>query len=123
MNTPLVWGTPEYKRVHKDLLSRRGKAANQTCVDCASSAKDWSYVHDTDPTDVENYVPRCQSCHRKYDYGINGNHLAKLTDDQVREIRAKYRAGATRKELAVEYGIAPSTAANVALGIKYKNVA
>lgn len=122
MNKPLVWGTPEYKSVHQKLFWKRGRASDQTCVDCKNSAQDWSYIHGTDPMNIENYDPRCKSCHRKYDYEANGNHTAKLTDDQVREIRRKYREGKTRKELAKEYGIAPSTAANVALEIKYKNV-
>ena len=118
----LIWGTPEYKYVHNQLRSVRGPASESLCVDCDNWAKDWSYVDGVDPMDITLYVARCQSCHRKYDYSINGNHRAKLTEDQAREIRIKYANGATRKELALEYGVAQSTAANVALKIKYANV-
>lgn len=118
----LIWGTPKYKYVHNRLRSVRGLASDSKCVDCEDWAKDWSYIHGKDPMDIMGYVARCQSCHRKYDYSVEGNHRAKLTEDQVREIRFKYANGSTRKQLAIEYGIAQSTAANVALGIKYKNV-
>jgi|JI10StandDraft_1071094.scaffolds.fasta_scaffold24942_9 hypothetical protein len=119
----LIWNTPEYKAIHQKLFWQRGRASDNQCTDCDDNAQDWSHRHDTDALDLINYDPRCKSCHRKYDYSKYGNHRAKLTDDQVREIRQKYSSGSTRKELSKEYGIAPSTAANVALGIKYKNVA
>lgn len=118
----LIWGTPEYKKVHREIQKNRGSASEHSCVDCNGPAKDWCHRFDTEPTNVLNYDPRCQSCHRKYDYKHYGNHTAKLSDDQVRSIREKYAKGYTRKEIASEYGIAESTAANVALGIKYKNV-
>ena len=118
----LIWGTPEYKYVHNQLRLVRGLASECLCVDCKAKAEDWSYINGENPMLINSYAPRCKSCHRRYDYSVNGNHRAKLTEDQVREIRFKYSNGATRKQLAFEYGIAQSTAANVALKIKYANV-
>ena len=122
MNKKLKWGSPQYKAIHKLIQTERGSASLNKCVDCGNDAENWSHIFDTDAENIFNYESRCEKCHRKYDFKHYGNHLAKLTDSQVREIRAKYKGGATRKQLADEYGIAPSTAANVALGIKYKSV-
>ena len=58
----------EYFRVHGEIRSKRGKADTYLCVDCDADAKDWSHIHDTNPSDVMNYEPRCKSCHMKYDY-------------------------------------------------------
>lgn len=57
----------EYQRVHKLIRSKRGSASNYECVDCSSNAKDWSHVHGSDHFDLDSYVPRCKSCHFKYD--------------------------------------------------------
>jgi len=122
VNKKLKWGTPEYKRIHRELSLYRGPASDHNCIDCKKDASQWSYNHGSDPLILENYFPRCEPCHRKYDFQVNGNHMAKLTDDQVREIRKRYHSGETRKELSKIFGVAPSTIANVALRIKYKNV-
>lgn len=67
-----------HDRVHND----RGNAKNHDCVDCGSQAHEWSYNHQ-DPDelisadhysrgapyslDVNNYEPRCRTCHRRFD--------------------------------------------------------
>lgn len=58
---------------------RLGNASLCRCVDCGRGAREWSYQHDCpdEKTDTrtgcrychhrEHYVPRCRSCHRRYD--------------------------------------------------------
>jgi hypothetical protein len=67
-----------YKGAHRRVARLRGLAADQQCVDCGGSARQWSYNH-LDPsekrapngfrysTDPHFYVPRCVSCHRYFD--------------------------------------------------------
>jgi hypothetical protein len=62
----------EYQRRHRRNVATRGPAKLQKCAPCAAAgidkqARDWSYVHGTDPDDVMNYVPRCRKCHIAYD--------------------------------------------------------
>ncbi len=62
----------EYQRRHRRNVAARGPAKLQKCAPCAAAgidkqARDWSYVHGTDPDDVMNYVPRCRKCHIAYD--------------------------------------------------------
>ena len=53
--------------IHKRLRRIKGSAWYYDCVDCGAEAEHWSWIHDTDPTDIHNYEPRCVSCHQKYD--------------------------------------------------------
>ena len=79
-----------YQTAHKRVQSERGPAAAHPCVDCRRPAEEWSYTHD-DPSglaqviidtrsraaqreaalsysaDPAYYVPRCVSCHIKFD--------------------------------------------------------
>lgn len=83
---------PAVSTVHYWLLYDRGPAANYTCVGydghtCTNQAKDWSYDHNaTDANrrygpnragsnqwvyysiDVNDYSPRCASCHATLDW-------------------------------------------------------
>jgi hypothetical protein len=57
----------EYSRAHYLVRCKFGRAKDYQCTDCDKPAHDWSWEHDTDPWDVNNYWPRCKSCHTKYD--------------------------------------------------------
>ena len=59
----------EYFAVHRKVRAHLGKASLYHCVSCLKRARDWSHEHDTDPKDVNNYWPRCTSCHQLYDVG------------------------------------------------------
>ncbi len=50
-------------------------------------------------------------------------HLTKLTDEQVREIRARVRGGEIPERLAGEYGVAPWTISRIASGERRRHVA
>lgn len=73
----------EYQAIHMRMRRLKGRAAEQSCVDCAGPAMDWSYDGE-DPDEVtvlhssgrticaistkpEHYVARCRSCHCKHD--------------------------------------------------------
>jgi hypothetical protein len=55
-----------YFGCHRRVRTQRGRAADQTC-ECGKRARHWAHIHGTDPSDVQNYKPMCQSCHYRYD--------------------------------------------------------
>lgn len=76
--------TVSYASMHQRLVRDHGPASAYPCLDCGGEAKDWSYTHD-DPDELvsdrgssagyayslddKRYVPRCRSCHTKFDAG------------------------------------------------------
>lgn len=70
-----------YDTVHARLRAQRGKASEHMCVDCGGGAGDWSYIGGAPDervervgrydlaysTDLNAYVPRCRSCHKRHD--------------------------------------------------------
>jgi hypothetical protein len=100
------------KAKHYRIVATRGKAAS--CVwGCASPRYEWANLTG-DYDDVWDYAGMCVSCHRRYDnarrsmepgfarhpWGSRGS----LSPDQVRDIRARARAGMSLTALALEYG-------------------
>lgn len=118
----------EYKAIHYQLARQRGRATLMSCVDCGLPAKDWSHIHNTDSKDLQNYDPRCRSCHIKYDnktmcYGSK-NGRSVLTEELVREAREIYSTGEyTSKEVAGLFGVAPSTMWLILRGRTWTHVA
>ncbi|MCW2165378.1 hypothetical protein B0I12_002533 [Microbacterium hydrothermale] len=66
-----------YSAVHQRLRQEKGRADQHQCIDCSKVAHHWSYTHD-DPNeragqfgaysvDLSRYVPRCASCHKRFD--------------------------------------------------------
>ncbi len=56
------------KAMHARIVKNHGKAKNYKCVDCGKQAEEWSNIKDHIYTDkIEDYLPRCKKCHRKYD--------------------------------------------------------
>lgn len=67
-----------YVTMHQRVRRALGKAVLRSCVDCGNPAKHWSYnrrgvaeVVDKRGTpyslDVNDYEPRCVSCHKRFD--------------------------------------------------------
>lgn len=96
-----------YNGMHQRLRRLLGKASCFSCVDCGKSAKHWSLtisdstvvfyesvtVGDTTSVlafsrNLNDYDSRCASCHF-----LRDKPNAKLTAEQVREIRAVYYYG------------------------------
>lgn len=63
---PLV-DSPLYQRYHKAVRIRFGKASDYVCWLCDEDAFEWAWIHDTDPSDTDHYIPLCRICHRGYD--------------------------------------------------------
>jgi transposase-like protein len=97
-----------YPGKHWRVNDKRGWAGFQHCVDCPSKADQWSQIRGTSGLDPDDYEPRCKSCHNKYDWRT-GNY-AKLTLEQVKEIRDMYKTGKWyQRELAETFGVKQST--------------
>jgi len=74
-----------YAGVHSRLRKFRGRASDQVCVSCGTTAQHWAYDH-TDPhpkiderglpfsPDVNRYQPMCQPCHRRMDADRTRTH-------------------------------------------------
>lgn len=66
-----------YLGAHQRVRYHRGRAKDRACVDCGKTAAHWSYNRacpnekqsDLGPysTDITQYVPRCVSCHKRFD--------------------------------------------------------
>ena len=101
---------PGYIARHARMRKIRGRARDLPCVDCGGPAREWSQRRDTDGLDPFDYDPRCPPCHRAYDGhklrpgSGESNHNAKLTWEQVREIRA-LRGTVPHRVLAERYGV------------------
>ena len=68
----------KYNR-HSRVKKLKGKASNYICVGdganvCNEQAHDWSNVDHKYSLDPDDYLPRCVSCHRKYDFKHNHQH-------------------------------------------------
>lgn len=74
-----------YSAIHQRLTRARGRARTHTCVDCSDPAAQWSYSRTNGPghresevgpysVDLNDYDPRCVSCHKKFDLA----HLGKV---------------------------------------------
>jgi len=84
-----LWEVVGYRAAHVRVEKARGKARLYFCVDCSERAQEWSLGKDAENVlissadnsagkayslDVEDYEPRCMSCHRKHD-GIMPNKV------------------------------------------------
>lgn len=67
-----------YGAAHWRVRRDKGRASDHHCADCESRAAHWSYDH-ADPDEIisagglpysgdsDHYVPRCVSCHKRFD--------------------------------------------------------
>jgi hypothetical protein len=102
---------PSYAVWHKRVKRTLGPARDHACADCGEPAEDWSTV-DPSSDDVRvRFQPRCRKCHRLYDGAVGeGNPRATLTDEKVRELRARRAEGLTYRQLAAEFDISDVSA-------------
>jgi len=54
-----------YRELHKWVRRHKGKPGK--CIDCGKPALDWSNFDGKYRRRLEDFVPRCRSCHIKYD--------------------------------------------------------
>ena len=109
-------GKWDYCNRHKRTKTRLGSPRDHPCADCGGQAIHWATIHDRDGLSPGDYRPLCNPCHIAYDGGHAGerNGRAKLTWEQVTEIRQRHAAGeGGYGTLAREYGIARSAIADI----------
>lgn len=58
---------PTVLTLHRRLHRKHGKASAHACVDCGAVARDWSLNKSAYTDNIDDYSPRCRSCHVKYD--------------------------------------------------------
>jgi len=110
--------------MHKRVVRLRGQADHceqRETAGCHSLTYQWSWIHDTNPSDPQNYRQLCRPCHVAYDKHLGeGNARAKLRQEDADTIRARYAAGGvTYRELAAEYGVTMATISNIVLHRRY----
>jgi hypothetical protein len=102
---------PSYAVWHKRVKKTLGPARDYPCADCGEPAEDWSTVDPSSDDLRVRFQPRCRKCHRRYDGTVGeGNPRATLTDEKVRELRARRAEGLTYRQLAAEFGISDVSA-------------
>jgi hypothetical protein len=121
-------GDATYSGMHKRVVRHRGPADHceqRETVGCRSLTYQWAWIHDTDPSDPQNYRQLCRTCHVAYDGQVGaGNARAKLTQEDADAIRARYAKRGARgrspyRVLAAEYGVTIATISNIVLGRRY----
>lgn len=77
-----------YEAAHKRVSRARGKAREHGCAHCPQPATNWAFMHGSSgelpagtqrngrphgpySLDVNDYIPLCQTCHRRYDVGMS----------------------------------------------------
>ena len=117
---------------------RMGSANTHVCARCGEQAQEWAYKGGC-PNELTQtvrkwelkysldpgfYEPLCSSCHITQDHsrGVSW-YAAKLTEDQVRALRAEYAAGGiSQAKLALKYGVSAVAVQRIVTGRTYKNV-
>lgn len=81
---------PTILTMHRRIHRKHGPASSRKCVDCGKQARDWS-LNGTEYTDnVDDYSPRCRSCHVKYD--DKSNNRAELISIGVKRMHERIKA-------------------------------
>lgn len=106
--------TPTKTAVHQRLYRARGKASEYPCVDCGLQARDWSQVKNTEGYSIDDFEPRCRSCHTIYD------GKSKFTRDQALGIRQRIENGECVIHLAREFKVCNRTIMEIRDGVSYR---
>lgn len=128
---------PAYRTAHKRIRTKRGPAADYSCVTCGGEAAEWAYDH-RDPDEridsarglaysdnPDHYQPMCRKCHAAFDDSVKpktppprlrgeDHASAKVTESDVREIRAAVAAGEVGWSIAARYGICVNQVSKIA---------
>lgn len=62
---------PSILTLHRRIHRKHGPAKNHKCADCDNQAIDWSLNGSVYTDNVEDYSPRCRSCHVRFDDSRN----------------------------------------------------
>ena len=64
-----------YRGRHYRIVKLKGPAKNYKCIDCAKQASDWSNIDHLYKRNLDDYSPRCTSCHRIYDNKLQKSNV------------------------------------------------
>jgi len=56
--------------VHKWVVKYKGKVKEYKCIDCGKQGYHWSNIDHKYKRDLDDYIPRCSKCHKKYDKNL-----------------------------------------------------
>jgi hypothetical protein len=121
----MTWQDRRQQRIHERIYYYRGHPSKHSCIECDKQAAHWTWMHDTDDENIFNYEPRCISHHRLYDKMSEGekNGRAKLTEEDVIEIREKYASGKySQVNLAYIYGVHQSHISRIVNNGEWKHI-
>lgn len=124
----LSLGSAEYRAMHSLVRKERGIATLQQCVSCTNTAREWSWIHNSDPLDVMNYRPMCNSCHKKYDIALvdtskwkSLKNAAKLDKEDIPEIRQMVASGRSQADVAYVFGVDKGVISKIIRGLIWKD--
>ena len=120
------------RAAHHRVDAARGYARTYFCVDCSNRATSWSLKHDATEfivdtgsvykagslysTNIEDYVPRCDSCHFAYDAKHSNKKVWSNETEFKDTFRPETRAKAVEATALVKSGYT-TTKAGEALGV------
>lgn len=101
-----------YDDMHRRVVRAMGSASEHPCTDCGNPAKHWSYDH-KDPDerlgdkgafslDINHYLPRCVSCHKRFDLALKPIRRKPIDLDEVRRLHA---AGVRVRHMTAMLGV------------------
>jgi DNA-directed RNA polymerase subunit RPC12/RpoP len=97
---------PTYSTIHHNIRKIRGSARKYKCIDCGQKAHDWCWIHGTPTDDINNYEPRCGSCHGVYD-GYSDRRT--ITEEQTLEAKRLAALGLSYREIGRRLGVKHQT--------------
>jgi hypothetical protein len=102
-----------YNALHTWIHRKLGKACK--CEDCGKTEApkgksyffQWANISGNYKRDLTDWKQLCSVCHRKYD------GITKLSKEEAKSIKARYRNGEKQRLLATEYNVDPATISNI----------
>lgn len=58
----------EYQRIRRAVRTLNGPASALVCEFCSNRASSWVWIEDTDPMDLDSYLPLCHPCRVRGDW-------------------------------------------------------
>jgi hypothetical protein len=118
--------TSKYHVNHKSVRASRGPAWQYQCEHCGAPAAEWATKTGATGESADDFISLCKHCHALYDDFAarlvrpagETHHSARLTEQQVREIRS--RTSETAASLAIEFGVTESAISAVRTGKSWK---
>lgn len=61
-----------YGALHDWVRRHKGRAAEHSCAHCGGPARQWANVSGEYRRDLDDFIPLCPSCHKKFDLQRGG---------------------------------------------------